>query len=160
MRRVDRQITDSAQLFAVMEGCAYVIVAMNDETAGVPYMVTLNFGMEVKGDAVFLYMHSAMEGKKTELLRQDGRVRFFMVQEHGTVYDAHKRSCTMNYESVSGIGEMREVCDTAQKKHALDVLMRHYYPKDMPPYDERVIAMTKVYCLHVEALWGKKREKR
>lgn len=75
MRRSDREITDFSEIIRVMEQCDVCRLAMHDEY---PYILPLNFGMEVEGRQITLYFHSAKAGKKFELLVRDDRVGFEM----------------------------------------------------------------------------------
>lgn len=160
MRRNDREITDRDQMLAIMDGCASLCLAMKDPASEVPYLVALNYGVESDDTKIDLYIHSALEGKKVLLLQTGTKVRFFLHRGHDLVYDEVKCSCTMNYESVSGIAQVEEMVDRDEKRHGLDVLMAHYYPRETPPYDEKVIQMTRVYRLRVESISAKKREKK
>ena len=60
MRRKDREITDFNEILAIMEKCDVCRIALNDD--GFPYVVPLNFGMDVRDGQVYLYFHCAMEG--------------------------------------------------------------------------------------------------
>ena len=48
MRRKDREITDVDEMINIMKKCDTCAIALNDEETGFPYIVPLNFGMEVK----------------------------------------------------------------------------------------------------------------
>lgn len=47
MRRKDREITDFDEMINIMKKCDACTIALNDEETGFPYIVPLNFGMEV-----------------------------------------------------------------------------------------------------------------
>ena len=66
MRRKDREISDFDEMIEVIKKCDVCRIAMQGEEY--PYMVPLNFGMEVEDSQVTLYFHGAMEGRKYELL--------------------------------------------------------------------------------------------
>ena len=74
MRRKDREITDFDEIVAIMRKCDVCRLALND--GDFPYIVPLNFGLEVRGDRVFLYFHAAKEGKKLDLIARDNRATF------------------------------------------------------------------------------------
>ena len=59
MRRKDREIQDFDEIIEVMKKCDVCRVAMRGEEY--PYMVPLNFGMEVEETQVTLYFHGAMD---------------------------------------------------------------------------------------------------
>lgn len=49
MRRKDREITDFHELIEIMKKCDVCRIALKDED-GYPYIVPLNFGLEVQGE--------------------------------------------------------------------------------------------------------------
>jgi len=67
MRRKDREVTDFQEIIEIMKKCDVCRLAFNDQ--GFPYVIPLNFGLDVVGDQVFLYFHSALKGKKLDLIR-------------------------------------------------------------------------------------------
>lgn len=62
MRRKDREITDVQEILNIIRKCDVCRIAMND--GDFPYIVPLNFGLDVQGEQVYLYFHGALEGKK------------------------------------------------------------------------------------------------
>ena len=76
MRRSDREIKDIEGIIQVMEKCDVCRLAFYD--GGYPYILPLNFGMQVHEDQITLYFHGADEGKKYELMEKDNRVGFEM----------------------------------------------------------------------------------
>ena len=62
MRRKDRQITEFNEIIEIIKKCDVCRIALNDKEF--PYIVPLNFGLDIQGDQVFLYFHAAMKGKK------------------------------------------------------------------------------------------------
>ena len=123
MRRSDREITEFSEIIDVIKKCDVVRLAFNDKDC--PYIVPLNFGMTVDGRDVVLYFHSALEGKKLELMREDSRVSFEMDCSHELHFDYSTGHCTMGYESVMGKGRLEFVND-ADKAAALKILVDRY----------------------------------
>ena len=66
MRRKDREITDFHEIIEIIRKCDVCRLALNDE--GYPYIVPLNFGLDVRGDQVYFYFHAAVKGKKLDLI--------------------------------------------------------------------------------------------
>lgn len=66
MRRSDREITDFQELITVMRGCDVCRLALHDEPY--PYILPLNFGLEVDGETVRLYFHGATPARSTTSL--------------------------------------------------------------------------------------------
>ncbi|MCR4955187.1 MAG: pyridoxamine 5'-phosphate oxidase family protein [Lachnospiraceae bacterium] len=155
MRRNDREITDRNEMIAVMEKCDVCRLAIND-TNGYPYILPLNFGMEVTEDKIILYFHSALEGKKLDLFSRDKRVGFEMDRDHKLQYFKEKGYCTMSYESIIGRGKIRILKDE-EKFGALTKLMEHYHPGKEAPFNPAAMTRTTVYCLEVEEMTGKRK---
>lgn len=154
MRRADREVTDFAELVRIMECCDVCRLALSD--GDYPYIVPLNFGLEAENGRVALYFHSAPEGKKLDLIRQNGRASFEMDCGHELVLYEQAERCTMNYESVIGCGTVMIVSDD-EKKHGLDVLMRHYRPEGGFRYGTAALQRTVVIKLVVDEMTGKKK---
>ena len=70
MRKARQEIKEPKILVEILSGAVLCRVAMID--GDLPYIIPFNYGYS-KGA---LYIHSAPEGKKIELLRKDGRVCF------------------------------------------------------------------------------------
>lgn len=156
MRRKDREITDLNEILSVMKKCDVCRLALHDEPY--PYILPLNFGMEVEGEQITLYFHGANAGKKYELLARDPHVGFEMDCGHMLVLDEAQGNCTMAYESVMGTGIIEIVPDT-EKEAALRRLMAHYRAADFP-YNPKAIPVTTIMKLTVNAVTGKRRVKK
>jgi len=152
MRRADREVTELSKLIEIMEKCDVCRLALNDRDY--PYILPLNFGLDVKDGTVTLYFHSALEGTKFDLLAKDNRASFEMDCGHELVAERERGHCTMLYESVVGQGRI-EVLPDGEKAEGLRILMRHYYPDEEFPYSKAAIPRTKVYKLVVENMTGK-----
>ena len=104
MRRADREITDFDELIAVMRGCDVCRLALHDEPY--PYILPLNFGLEVDGGTVRLYFHGADTGTKYDLIARNPNASFEMDRGHELILDDEHGNCTMTYESVIGQGRI------------------------------------------------------
>ena len=93
MRRSDREITDFQELITVMRGCDVCRLALHDEPY--PYILPLNFGLEVDGETVRLYFHGANTGTKYDLIARNPNVSFEMDRGHELILDDEHGNCTM-----------------------------------------------------------------
>lgn len=155
MRRADREITDFAEMLQVMERCEVCRLALNQE--GYPYILPLNFGYKVEGQTVTLYFHGATEGRKYELLAKDNRASFEMDCSHRLVSDREKGHCTMEYESIIGIGRV-EIVPDEEKKEALTIMTDHYHTEHFE-FNPAAMQRTTALKLVVEQMTGKRRKK-
>ncbi len=156
MRRSDREITDFNEMINIMRKCDVCRIALNN--GDYPYILPLNFGLQMENGKPILYFHGANEGMKYDLIRQDPRVSFEMDCGHNLILDDEKQNCTMEYESVIGQGYMEILTDEAKVK-ALQILMKQYRRDDFP-INEKIIPMTTVFRLVVENMTAKRREKK
>ena len=148
MRRRDREITDKQEILEVMRKCDVCRIALHD--GDYPYIVPLNFGLQVENDMPVLYFHGALEGKKYELIEKDNRASFEMDCGHQLILDKAQGNCAMEYESVIGQGYI-EMLNEEEKYEALRILMKQYRREDFP-FNEKVIPMTAVFRLRVESM--------
>ena len=127
MRRKDREITDFNEIIEIVKKCDVCRLALKDDD--LPYIIPLNFGMNIENNQLVLYFHGALEGKKIELMKQDPRATFEMDCNHQFILYEERMSCTMGYESVIGHGTI-EFIEADKKYEALKILMRQYHSED------------------------------
>lgn len=156
MRQKQREITELADILEVMRACDVCRLGLNDED-GYPYVLPLNFGMEVIDGRIRLYFHGALEGHKLDLIRRDSRAAFEMERGHQLQYVEERGYCTMNYESVLGKGRVH-ILDDQEKLHALETMMAQYHKGRKAPFDHAALPRTCVFALDVEQITGKRKE--
>lgn len=122
IRRKDRAVTDPAVIQRVLRYAMVCRVAMVDGT--VPYLVPMNCGW----DGGELFLHSAAEGRKLEILRANPRVCVEFEEEVRIVTAPTGSDCTSCYRTVLGMGTARFVADPAEKGRALNVIIRQCHP--------------------------------
>lgn len=153
MRRRDREIKEFDEIVKIIKKCDSLVLGLNDE--GYPYLVPLNFGMDIEDGQLYLYFHCAKEGKKLDLIQKDNRATFEMDCNHNFILYEERMSCTMGYESVIGQGTI-EIVTEDKKYDALKILMRQYHAEDFQ-FNTDMIKVTTLLRLKVEKLTGKRR---
>lgn len=156
MRRNDREIKEFEDIVSVMKKCDVCRLAFNTEDY--PYILPLNFGMEIEDGEITLYFHGASKGRKYELIARDNRVCFEMDCSHRLVTDEEQGNCTMEYESVIGQG-LVEIVPDEEKYNALCILMKHYHKEDFP-FNKNIIPQTTLFKVTVNEVTGKRRMKK
>jgi nitroimidazol reductase NimA-like FMN-containing flavoprotein (pyridoxamine 5'-phosphate oxidase superfamily) len=157
MRRQDREVTDLKEIYNIIRKCDVCRLAFYNDNY--PYIIPMNFGVTFDGEGYKLYFHAAKEGTKLELLQKNPRVAFEMDCDHNLVMHGDSGSCTMEYESVCGNGELRIVED-GEKNFGLSVLMEQYHGKKEFQFPEEVVRVTTVLELTVNEITGKRRKKK
>jgi nitroimidazol reductase NimA-like FMN-containing flavoprotein (pyridoxamine 5'-phosphate oxidase superfamily) len=148
MRRKDKAIVEFAEIEQIIRKSLVCRLALAEENQ--PYIVPLSFGFK---DST-LYFHSALEGKKIEILRKNGKVCFEFDLDHEVVADEEACKWGMKYRSVIGFGKAYIVEDIDEKKQALNAITEHY-SGNIYEYSEAAINKTLVIKVEIESLTGK-----
>ena len=148
MRRKDREITEEAAVVAIIENARVCRLAMVDGDR--PYMVPLCFGYQDRA----LYFHSALKGRKIDLLRKSPHVCFELEAVAEAV--AAEKACDwgMKYQSVIGFGRAEFIEDADDKRRALDIIMAHYDNKGYS-FPEKEMNAAAVFKVAIESMTGK-----
>ena len=155
MRRKDREIKERAEIIDVIRRCDICRLGLMD--GDYAYILPLNFGMDVSEEGrVTLYFHSALEGHKTELLKEGLKASFEMDTRHELEYDESKGYCTYYFESVMGRGTIHMLGDD-EKFEVLTKLMDHYHPGMKAYFNTAAMPRTLVYTLEVTEMSGKRK---
>ncbi|MCX4371739.1 MAG: pyridoxamine 5'-phosphate oxidase family protein [Dysosmobacter sp.] len=150
MRRKDREVTDIVKIREIIAACTCCRLGLCD--GGKAYIVPLSFGfMEEKGCYTF-YFHSALEGRKIDILRKTGRAAFEM--DTGYELTEAPKACgwSARYSCVMGEGPVTLVDTAAEKREGLRVIMAHLTGRDQWDFDEAVLEKTCVFRLEAEEL--------
>lgn len=140
-------------MIAIIKKCDVCRLAIND--GDYPYIVPMNFGLDIQGEQAFLYFHCATKGTKLDLLSKDNHVTFEMDCDHNFILYEERMSCTMGYASVIGHGTV-EIVPEEEKFSALKILMRRYHAEDFS-FNLDMMKVTTVLKLTVTDMVGKRR---
>lgn len=148
MRRSEKEITDQSAIEAIIHASLVCRLALSDGDQ--PYIVPLSFGYQAKT----LYFHSALEGKKIDIIKRNNRVCFEF--DVNTEIKEAEKACKwgMKYQSVIGFGKAVLVENIAEKKKALNIIMNHYSDQKFQLPDEAIkkIAIIKI---EIDKMTGK-----
>ena len=152
MRRKDKEIIDEKAMVAIIEKAVICRVAMcwQDE----PYVIPMNFGYRHN----YIYLHSAGEGRKLEILRNNDKVCTEFDVDVKLVQSQEVCKTSMKYKSVLIFGTAVILKDIAEKKRALDIIMHHYYchtSLSVFPYPEDSLEKVIIIKVKVKKMTGK-----
>ena len=141
MRRSDRAITDPQELESVLREAAVCRMGLCDE--GKPYVVPMNYGY--RDGSVFL--HSAAEGRKIDILRRNPNVCLEFEKDVELVPAEAACSFSMKYRSVIASGKAVFLEGTEEKAFGLNAIMLQYTGREFvfPPQ-----ALEKIVVLRVD----------
>ena len=154
MTKRERQVTDEKQILHILDTAKvlHLGLAVNDE----PYVVPMNYGYTMEDGKLVLYLHSAVRGKKLDMIRANPRV-FFELDCDLAPFEGQK-PCQYGlvYSSVMGRGTASIVEDVEEKKRAMVYLMKTQTHKDFEFRDEWV-SIVAVIRIDVEEYTAKHR---
>ena len=149
MRRKDKEITDQKVLDEIIQEAKVCRLAVSYEAMA--YIVPLSFGYENH----VLYFHSAADGLKLQVLRENPKACFEVDIAAELVPGDQACDWTMHYKSVIGFGEVEFLEDLKAKREAFAVIMRHYSDDDWAIEDSALAGVT-VFKLNISTMTGKK----
>jgi nitroimidazol reductase NimA-like FMN-containing flavoprotein (pyridoxamine 5'-phosphate oxidase superfamily) len=130
MRRKDREVTDIKDIEEILQLCMTCHVAMVDD--GQPYVVPLSYGYCILNENVLeIYFHSALEGRKLDVLRRNDNVCFEISHEGEPIHSETPCNSGYYYSSVIGFGNVSFIEDIKEKCRALSIIFRHQTGKDI-----------------------------
>lgn len=156
MRRKDREVTDIDQIFDIVSRCRVAHFAMADQ--GMPYVVALNFGYERQGNSLVLYFHSAYEGRKMDILKDNPNVYVQMHCVDQLISGSQENPCgySWRYDSVMGGGIVAFLERPEEKTHALNCILQHLDKTEAVfQFPEEQLKHTCVYRVCLEHPTGK-----
>lgn len=149
MRRQDRQIDSAEAIEEIIRRARVVYLAMTDRDR--PYVLPLSYGY----DGTALYLHSAAEGRKLDILHSAPRVCFAISIDHELIRGERPCDWDFRYRSVIGEGTVAFVTDEQEKRRGLDAIVRQHGGEG-GDYPEASLRHTTVLRIDVESLSGKR----
>ena len=154
MTKREYQITDEQQIIAILDAgkVLHLGLAVDNE----PYVVPMNYGYVLEAGKLVLYLHSALRGKKLDMIRANSRV-FFEIDCDLMPFEG-KVPCQygLAYSSVMGRGKAVIVEDVVEKKKAMSVLMKTQTGKNFT-FEDRLVSIVAVIRIDVSEYTAKHR---
>ncbi|MEN6293848.1 MAG: pyridoxamine 5'-phosphate oxidase family protein [Methanobacterium sp.] len=152
MRRSDKEIKDKNCIEWILKKAKVCRIALCDKNK--PYIVPMNFGF----DDNYIYLHSAREGRKIDLIKENNNICFEADIETEIVTADNACNWGMKYYSVIGSGKAHFIEDKNEKRNALNVIMQKYSEKPGESFEYSKPSLDKITVIKVEieSLTGKK----
>ena len=154
MTKRELQITDENRIRQILDAAKvlHLGLAVDNE----PYVVPMNYGYTMENGKPVLYLHSAVRGKKLDMIRQNPKVFFELDCER--IPFAGELPCQygLSYASVMGRGTARIVEDVEEKKRAMSVLMKTQTDRDFS-FEDRLVSIVAVIRIDVAEYTAKYR---
>ena len=154
MTRRERQVTDEAKIRHILDTAKVLRLGLAVDNE--PYVVPMNYGYVMENGTLTLYLHSAMRGKKLDMIRANPKVFFEMDCDHVPFEGDVACKYGLSYSSIMGRGEARILEDVAEKQQALSLLMQTQTGLDFS-FAEKMVSVVAVIRIDVAEFTAKHR---
>ena len=148
------KITESDEISRILDTAKvlHMGLAVDNE----PYVVPMNYGYALEDGRLVLYLHSAVKGKKLDMIRVNPNI-FFSIDCDRMPFEG-RVPCQYGlvYSSIMGWGKATIVEDVEEKMQAMTLLMKTQTGKDFS-FNERLVSIVAVIRIDVEEYTAKHR---
>ncbi len=148
MRRKNREITDRAEIDAILRSANLMRIALVD--VDIPFLVPVFYTF----DGTAIYFHSAKAGTKIEIMKRNNTVCFEVSIDHGIIENDIACDFEAKHRTVIGFGKAAFVVDEAEKIKALDGIVARFSDKKFE-YPKTNLGLTVVIRIDIESIKGK-----
>ena len=147
-------VTDPEQIRHILDSgkVLHLGLSVNDE----PYVVPMNYGYTMEDGKLVIYLHSAVKGKKLEMVRTNPRVCFNIDCDRMPFEGRVPCQYGMVYSSILGRGTAALVEDPEDKMEAMSILMKTQTGKAFT-FNERLVSIVTVIRIDVTEYTAKHR---
>ncbi len=156
MRRKDREITSKEEIKDIIKKALFCNVAMCRDD--IPYLVPMNFGF----DGQHFYLHSAPEGLKIDILKENPRVCIEITQDLKINQSEDVCKTSMRYSSVIIFGKVEFLFDRRERINALNCIVEQLYgerattKEEKPMFNEDNLNKLTIIRVRPEQITGKR----
>ena len=154
MTRRELEVTDREEILSILNKCKILHLGLVDD--GMPYVIAMNYGYEMEGDRLTLYLHSAVKGYKLDVIRKNPRCCFEM--DCDIVPFSGDLPCQYGtaYASLIGRGTVEIVESPAEKTRMMSLFMKSQSGMDFS-FTERLVSAVAVLKITVSEYTAKRR---
>ena len=154
MTKRERQVTDPEQILHILDAgkVLHLGLSVNDE----PYVVPMNYGYTMEDGKLVLYLHSAVRGKKLDMIQANPKVFFSIDCDRQPFEGRVPCQYGMVYSSIMGRGTATIVEDVEAKKQAMTILMKTQTGKDFS-FNDRLVSIVTVIRIDAHEYTAKHR---
>ena len=147
-------VTDPEQVRHILDTAKvlYLGLSVNDD----PYVIPMNYGYALEEGKLTLYLHSAVKGRKLDMMTANPRVSFALDCDRKPFEGRVPCQYGLVYSSVAGKGTATIVDDVEEKKQAMSLLMKTQTGKDFT-FEDRLVTIVSVIRIDVDEFTAKHR---
>ncbi|MDR2803706.1 MAG: pyridoxamine 5'-phosphate oxidase family protein [Treponema sp.] len=157
MRRKDREIIDINEKIKIIDKNKVCRLALSENNQ--PYIVPLNYGYSFENNILTLFFHSAIEGKKLQIIKKNNSACFEIDCDSGLIEGDEACKYSYAFKSVIGAGKIAVLETKDEKINGLNELMKHQTGRNETfKFDEKAVEHVTVYKLIVDEFTGKEKK--
>ena len=149
MRKANQEIKDNSILEEILTQSQICRLAMVDN--GEPYLLPFNYGYKNKT----IYIHSAPEGRKIDILQKNPKVCFEIEQENQLIKGEVACKWSTLYRSVVGYGTVKIISDFNEKWRALEIIMKQHGYEGKIDFNKNEVEFIVILKLSITSISGK-----
>lgn len=148
---IRRNLTNRQEMESIISKAEICHVGMCDLQCN-PYVVPFNFVFH-EG---YIYLHSAQEGKKIDILKQNNKVSAVFSIDHQIGYRDEEVACSwgMRYRSVMAYGKVEFIEDYDKKVEVLNCIMKKYAGKEFS-FGRPAVMNVNIYRIAIDEMTGR-----
>ncbi len=154
MTKRERQITDETRIRHILDTAKVLHLGLCVDNE--PYVVPMNYGYCLEEGRLVLYLHSAVRGKKLDMLRRNPKVFFELDCDRIPFQGEIACQYGLAYSSLMGRGTARIIENVEEKKRAMSVLMKTQTGGDFS-FNDRLVSIVAVIRIDVAEYTAKNR---
>lgn len=142
---------DSKLIKKIIDKCDACYVSMVDKN-NMPYVVPFNFGYDGK----YIYLHSAAEGKKIDILKNNNNVCVAFSTDHSLFHRNDDVACSygMKFRSVIAFGKVQFIDEYDKKIEVLNKVMEKYTGRTFA-YNAPAVNNVAAFIVEIESITAK-----
>ncbi len=154
MTKRELQITDEGQIREILDTAKVLHLGLCVDNE--PYVVPMNYGYTMEDGKLVFYLHSAVQGKKLDMIRANPKVFVELDCDRNPFEGEKPCQYGLSYSSVMGRGQAKIIENVEEKIEAMKLLMKTQTRKDFE-FNERLVSIVAVIRIDVEEFTAKHR---
>jgi nitroimidazol reductase NimA-like FMN-containing flavoprotein (pyridoxamine 5'-phosphate oxidase superfamily) len=156
MRRQNREIVDINEKMDIIKKCKVCRIGLSENN--IPYIIPLNYGYIFENYLLTLYFHSAVEGKKLNIIKNNNNGCFEIDCDNKLIEGENACNYSYAYKSIIGFGKIIILENIEEKINGLNMIMKHQIEKEAKyNFTEEQIKNVCVYKMVVDNFTGKQK---
>lgn len=150
MRRSEKEISSEEEIEKILSGNHLCRIALCDGDN--PYVLPMNYGYKNRK----IYIHSATEGRKLDIIRKNNKVCFEISDSISLKKNAVACGYSTKYRSLIGTGLIKILDSRDEKIESLNSIMFQHTKKDGWDYVEDDLSRMLILQIEIHTVSGKK----